>query len=46
MIQTPESAEVSGMPESVALFDHPAVAALPDQLPGKLLEHISHKENN
>ena len=46
MIQTPESAEVSGMPESVALFDHLAVAALPDQLPGKLLEHISHKENN
>lgn len=40
MIQTPESAEVSGMPKSVALFDHPAVAATPDKLPEKLLEWV------
>lgn len=46
MIQTPESAEVSGMPESVALFGHPAVIALANQLPGKLLDWISSKKNN
>jgi hypothetical protein len=40
MIQTPESAEVSDMPKSVALFDHPAVVATPDKLPEKLLEWV------
>jgi two-component system chemotaxis response regulator CheB len=33
MIQIPESAEVSGMPGSIALFDHPAVKTTPDKLP-------------
>jgi two-component system chemotaxis response regulator CheB len=45
MIQTPESAEVSGMPESIARFDHPAVTATPGQLPGKLLEWVKHQDN-
>jgi len=45
IIQTPESAEVSGMPESVAIFSHPSVVALPHQLPGKLLEWVKQNQS-
>jgi hypothetical protein len=45
IIQTPESAEVSGMPESVATFSHSAVVALPHQLPRKLLEWVKQNQS-
>ena len=40
MVQDPESAQFSGMPETIVNFDHPAVKATPAQLATQLLKRV------
>ena len=41
MVQSPESAQFSHMPETIINEDHPVVKALPEKLAAELLKKVN-----